>query len=133
VTFNNNTGSTKSYDYVREHVEALSVVDFVPEKTEITIQYGEGMTKTVELHDGSHLHLHKLSQGWDPTDKTSAFNKLHESRKHGEILTGLIYIDLEGRELHNILNTVKKPLNQLTERELTPSMSVLEGINAEHR
>jgi 2-oxoglutarate ferredoxin oxidoreductase subunit beta len=133
VTFNNNTGSTKSYDYVREHMEALSVVDFIPEKTEITIHYGEGSSKTVELHDGSHLQLHKLSQGWDPTDKTSAFNKLQESRKQGEILTGLIYIDLEGRELHHILNTVKKPLNQLTERELTPPLSILEAINAEHR
>src|SRR3954468_18917727 len=29
VTFNNNPGSTKSYDYVREHMEATATVDFV--------------------------------------------------------------------------------------------------------
>ena len=36
VTFNNNVGSTKSYDYVRDHVEATATVDFVPHATEIT-------------------------------------------------------------------------------------------------
>ncbi len=36
VTFNNNPGSTKSYDYVREHIEATATTDFVPEKKEIT-------------------------------------------------------------------------------------------------
>jgi 2-oxoglutarate ferredoxin oxidoreductase subunit beta len=30
VTFNNNPGSTKSYDYTREHMEATAAVDFVP-------------------------------------------------------------------------------------------------------
>ena len=30
VTFNNNVGSTKSYDYTRQHIEATAQVDFVP-------------------------------------------------------------------------------------------------------
>ena len=29
MTFNNHTGSTKSYDYVREHNEAVSRIDFI--------------------------------------------------------------------------------------------------------
>ena len=37
VTFNNHAGSTKSYDYTREHVQAGSVVDFVPVAQEITL------------------------------------------------------------------------------------------------
>src|ERR1041385_5299869 len=40
VTFNNNVGSTKSYDYVREHVEATATMDFVPQMQEITVEYG---------------------------------------------------------------------------------------------
>lgn len=32
VTFNNNPGSTKSYDYVREHMQATGTLDFVPEE-----------------------------------------------------------------------------------------------------
>src|SRR5437868_12252470 len=35
VTFNNNPGSTKSYDYVREHVEITGTMDFAPMMKEI--------------------------------------------------------------------------------------------------
>ena len=41
VTFNNNVGSTKSYDYIREHIEATSTFDFVPEMTEIKTDFSE--------------------------------------------------------------------------------------------
>ena len=133
VTFNNNVGSTKSYDYVREHVDALSMIDYVPEKSEISINYQEGDSKLVELHDGSHLNLHKLSSGWDPTDKTLSFKRLHEARQKDEILTGLIYIDANSNDLHDVIKTVKVPLNTLKERDLVPGNSILQGINAENR
>jgi 2-oxoglutarate/2-oxoacid ferredoxin oxidoreductase subunit beta len=130
VTFNNNPGSTKSYDYTREHIEATATVDFVPIMKEITTQYAEGETVSVPLHDGSLIHLNKLSSGWDPLDRRSAFNRLYEAKSKGEVLTGLIYIDLKSPELHAMLNTVKKPLNALTEADLCPGQAVLEGINA---
>jgi 2-oxoglutarate/2-oxoacid ferredoxin oxidoreductase subunit beta len=130
VTFNNNPGSTKSYDYTREHIEATATVDFVPIMQEITTQYAEGETVAVPLHDGSLIHLNKLSSGWDPLDRHSAFNRLYEAKSKGEVLTGLIYIDLKSPELHTMLNTVKKPLNALTEADLCPGQEVLEGINA---
>jgi len=133
VTFNNNVGSTKSYDYVREHMDAISMIDFVPEKEEITVNYAEGDSKTVELHDGSHLHLHKLTTGWDPTDRNAAFDRLHQSRDKGEILTGLIYIDTKSKDLHDVINTSKFPLNTLTEKELMPGIASLELINDDHR
>lgn len=133
VTFNNNAGSTKSYDYVREHVDALEMQDFVPFQTEITVNYSEGNSKEVAMHDGSEVTLHKLSKGWDPTNRESAFNRLHESRRKGEILTGLIYCEKGGKELHETINTVARPLNSLTEKELTPSQSALAAINAEFR
>ena len=40
VAFNNHAGSTKSYDYVREHNEAVSRIDFISSRDEITTQYG---------------------------------------------------------------------------------------------
>ncbi|HNM24393.1 MAG TPA: 2-oxoacid:ferredoxin oxidoreductase subunit beta, partial [Saprospiraceae bacterium] len=85
VTFNNNQGSTKSYDYVREHIEATSAIDLVPEKTEITTQYDAGTTKRIEMHDHSIIELHKLAEGWDPTDRHSAVERLQASRVKGEI------------------------------------------------
>ncbi|NMV21590.1 2-oxoacid:ferredoxin oxidoreductase subunit beta, partial [Vibrio parahaemolyticus] len=42
VTFNNNPGSTKSYDYVREHMETTALLDFVPLMREITTTYESG-------------------------------------------------------------------------------------------
>lgn len=133
VTFNNNVGSTKSYDYVRDHVETLSMVDFVPKEKEILVDYEEGDSKLVQLHDGSHLNLHKLASGWDPTNLIAATDRLHEARNRDEILTGLIYIKPDSTDLHNLIKTVKQPLNTLTEKELMPSLEALELINEDHR
>lgn len=133
VTFNNNPGSTKSYDFVRAHMEATATVDFVPEKTEITVKYDQGSSKRLRLHDGSYIQLQKLAEDWDPQDRGSALARLNESRESGEILTGLLYIEPETKGLHHMLNTVEKPLNQLMERDLCPGSAVLEGINKSFR
>lgn len=133
VTFNNNPGSTKSYDYVREHIELTSTVDFVPLQEEILTNYEEGEEKNIILHDGSHIHLHKLESEWNPEDRMSAINALQKTKINGEILTGLIYIEPESKDLHHVLNTVDIPLNQLTEKELCPGMAALEELNAELR
>jgi 2-oxoglutarate ferredoxin oxidoreductase subunit beta len=130
VTFNNNPGSTKSYDYVREHNEALSSLDFVPVKEEITTEYNEIDVKMVEMHDGTFIKLNKLHQGFDPQDKLSIINALQVARQKDEILTGLLYLDTNSIELNDLIGTVNKPLNSLTEKELCPGSAVLEGINA---
>jgi len=133
VTFNNNPGSTKSYDYVREHMETTALVDFVPLMTEIKTQYEEGSTTDITLHDGSHLLLNKLSSHWDPTDRSSAVNALMESRRTGEVLTGLLYVDSNSTELHNVLNTTDRPLNGIDQQELCPGSSRLAEINSSLR
>jgi 2-oxoglutarate ferredoxin oxidoreductase subunit beta len=133
VTFNNNVGSTKSYDYVREHVEATSTIDFVPEMAEITTSYGAGSTKKVQMHDGSVIALNKLATDWDPLDRRSAANALMASKERGEILTGLIYMNPETKDLHHTLNTSKRPLNSLTKKELCPGSEILKEINSELR
>ena len=133
VTFNNNVGSTKSYDYVREHVHATATLDFVPLMEEIKIDYNEDETKMVQMHDGSWLKLHKLSQAWDPEDKVSAMNALQLSHKNNEILTGLVYIDESSRDLHDLLHTSSTPLNKLDESVLCPGPERLEELNAKFR
>lgn len=133
VTFNNNSGSTKSYDYVREHIDTTAMVDFVPVHDEITAHYEPGSKEDVTMHDGSVIHLNKLHQEWDPTNRQSALNAIADAKAKGEILTGLLFIDTESRELHDTLDTVHKPLNSLTEKELCPGSSVLESINASLR
>ena len=133
VTFNNNQGSTKSYDYVREHNEALSTLDFVPVKEEITTTYDHTKIKMVEMHDGSMIKLHKIAPEWDPEDKLSIITALHKARTKQEILTGLLYVDNKSIELNELLNTTDTPLNQLTEKELCPGSENLAKILASHR
>ncbi|MDC0230780.1 2-oxoacid:ferredoxin oxidoreductase subunit beta [Aureispira] len=127
VTFNNNSKSTKSYTFVRDHHEATGTLDYIPAEEEISVDY-EGATQ-VKLHDGSILNLSKLSPNWNPKDRFSAVKRLNEAKANGEVLTGLLYIDTESEDLHAINNTVDTPLNQLKEKDLCPGSDLLEKIN----
>ena len=133
VTFNNNPGSTKSYDYVRAHIDVTSVGDFVPEKEEISVRYEPGKSTQVEMHDGSEVQLNKLATDWNPEDRNSAVNALQKARAKEEILTGLLYVNSDWKDLHRTLNTTKTPLNQLTENVLSPGSKVLNLINQSFR
>lgn len=133
VTFNNNTGSTKSYDYVREHIAATGTVDFVPLMEEITADYEEGTTSRIRMHDGSGIELHKVAPEWDPHDRLSAINAVKNAQARGELLTGLLYLETETEDLHQILQTTEKPLNTLNEATLCPGSEALRTINASLR
>ena len=131
VAFNNHAGSTKSYDYVRAHNEAVNRLDFMPNRDAITAMYAPGEVIEVQQHDGSVLRLRKLSQGYDAGDRLAARSHIaaHESR--GEILTGLLYVNGEAEDLHQHLRTVDVPLNRLTDAQLCPGAAALASINAE--
>ncbi len=130
VTFNNHAGSTKSYDYTREHVAAGSVIDFVPMAQEITLDQIQGSTQNVTLHNGDSVQLSKLSDNYDPTDRTNALSVLHEHKNQDKLLTGLIYLEPESDNFHEILNLPDTPLNQLKQDVLCPGNSALDSINS---
>lgn len=129
VTFNNNPGSTKSYDYVREHMETTAMMDFVPIARAIKADYEEGSVENVTMHDGSVISLRKLDKNWDPLDRSSAMNAVLNSKLKGEILTGLLYMVPETGDLHEMLQTSDRPLNSLTKKELCPGSEALAKIN----
>ena len=60
VTFNNHEGSTKSYTWGKEHEELLHDLDFIPFFEPIEVEYDEGQTTDVELHDGDILHFSSI-------------------------------------------------------------------------
>src|SRR3989442_1745577 len=74
VAFNNHAGSTTSYDYVRDHNEAVNRLDFMPAKTEITTEYAAGTLQEVVQQDGSVLRLRKLHADYHPSDQAGAMN-----------------------------------------------------------
>lgn len=133
VTFNNNPGSTKAYDYVREHVEATATMDFVPEMQEISVKYSKGSHKEVTMHDGSVIQLHKLAEEWDPLDRQSAMNAIINAKSKNEILTGLIYVNPDTKDLHHMIKTSDTPLNKMKEDILCPGSEALKDINADLR
>jgi 2-oxoglutarate ferredoxin oxidoreductase subunit beta len=133
VAFNNHAGSTKSYEYVRQHNESVNRLDFIESREEITADYAPGEVSHVTQHDGSVLRLRKLNADYDPTDRIKAMNYLQQRAAAGEVVTGLLYVDPHAVDLHQHINTVVTPLNQLGERELCPGSVALDRINASLR
>jgi 2-oxoglutarate ferredoxin oxidoreductase subunit beta len=133
VAFNNHPGSTKSYDYVREHNESVSRIDFISSRDEISIQQKPGEVVDVRQHDGTLLRLRALHPDYDPTSRHAAMSYLQEHHARGEVVTGLLYVDPLATDLHTALNTSALPLNALDAAQLCPGVPALEKLNASLR
>ena len=129
MAFNNHPGSTKSYDYVRAHNEAVNRIDFMPRRTEVTAEYAPGEVTEVEQHDGSVLRLRKIATDYDATDRLAAMSFIQTHQARGEVVTGLLYVDNEAADLHSHLNTPRKPFNAMEAADLCPGAGALERIN----
>src|SRR3954467_869341 len=130
VAFNNHAGSTKSFDYVREHNEAVNRLDFITGTAAINVDYEPGAVQVVEQHDGSKLVLKKVAADYDAHDRVGAMNFLQRHAAKGQIVTGLLFVDKDPEDLHTHFNTVTRPLNALSEKELSPGSAALDKINA---
>ena len=129
VTFNNHGESTKSYEYMRSANTDMPV-DFVPMRQEITATYDSGATCEVCMHDGSVVRLYKQDNDYDIEDRQSALEATSHYAKEGKILTGLLYIQRDSEELHDVLDTARRPLNSMNEQQLCPGPRFLDSINA---
>jgi 2-oxoglutarate/2-oxoacid ferredoxin oxidoreductase subunit beta len=129
VAFNNHPGSTKSYDYVREHNEAVSRIDFISSRDEIKIDMAPGEVMDVRQHDGSLLRLRSLHAGYDPSDRYAAMAHMQRHQAMGEVVTGLLYVDPLATDLHNALNTSDRPLNSMGKPQLCPGSKALDRLN----
>ena len=133
VAFNNHDGSTRSYDYVREHNDAVSRIDFIDLAKEVKAEPAPGEVITLPQADGSVMRLRKLQAGYDPTDRVAAMNQVQALQASGEVVTGLLYVDPEATDLHAALRTSATPLNKLDEAALCPGAAALGKINASFR
>ncbi len=133
VAFNNHTGSTKSFDYVREHNEAVNRLDVITGRAPIKVEYAPGSVQVVEQHDGTKLALRKLDADYDVHDRVAAMGFLQKHTAKGQVVTGLLYVDPESEDLHAHLDTVDTPLNSLESDLLCPGSAALEKINASLR
>ena len=84
VAFNNHDGSTKSYDHVRDHNEAVNRVDFIDLAQPTIAEPGPDAVLELPQADGSRLRLRKLREDFDPTDRIGAMNRLQRHQARGE-------------------------------------------------
>jgi 2-oxoglutarate ferredoxin oxidoreductase subunit beta len=131
VTFNNHEGSTKSYKYAKDHEELLHEISYVPFFEQISVDYKEGETKDVELHDGSHVRLRKTEMDYDPTNKALALQTLRGCQESNELLTGLIYINEQKPDFLTLLNMTEAPLATLPQEKVQPTADDLKKIMSE--
>jgi 2-oxoglutarate/2-oxoacid ferredoxin oxidoreductase subunit beta len=126
VTFNDHEGSTKSYKYMKDHEEPLQDINFIPSFEEIDVDYDPGDVLEVKMHDGSRLHLRKLEEDYNATNRLRAITRLHEAKEKGEMLTGVFYVNPHAPTFIDLLNVTDEPLATLPESVVRPGREALE-------
>jgi 2-oxoglutarate ferredoxin oxidoreductase subunit beta len=133
VTFNNDPSANKSYDYGKQHEIPLHEIDFLPRdavvaREEITVDYAEGETIMVQMHDGSYIRLQKVSKDHDPRNRAQAIALLEKAQREQLFVTGLLYYEEPRPTLAETLSVVDTPLTQLPEKNLRPSRETLDKV-----
>jgi len=131
VTFNDHNGSTKSYLYTRKHMQRTTEADFVPPASEILASIGPSGTTTVTMHDGSVVRFSAVPNDYDPTDRQKVLNYLQENRD--TIATGLLYVDEEVPDLHEMNRTPVAALSRLPYEKLCPGAAALNELQEDFR
>ena len=133
VTFNDHSGSTKSYSHVREHQLRAIETDFVPPAPEILAEITPKGVTDVTMHDGSVVRFTTLPLGYDPTDRQKVYNYLLDQQGQGNVVTGLLYVDESTPDVHELANTSEVPLSQIPFEALCPGSATLAKLQEEFR
>ena len=59
----------------------------------------------------------------------TAIKNIQDSQRDNKVLTGLLYIDPDAKDLKEILNVSDTPLNTMNKEDLCPGSEKLSGIN----
>ena len=131
VTFNNNDGSLKSYQYVKENEITLHMTDYIDNRQPMEeIEVPEGHFRDITLHDGSTIRLETISEDHDPSDAMAALTALHNAEQGKKHVTGLLYFNSDKPSLAEDLNLPDSPLLDTPAEVMRPSKASLDEINA---
>jgi len=133
VTFNDHSGSTKSYLYTRKHQLKLTETDFVPPQSEILATIGQNGAATVTMHDGSVVRFTEVPPHYDPTDRAKVSAYLDEHQTNGEVVTGLLYLNPASADMHELNQTPDVPLSRLPFEKLCPGSAALQKLQEDFR
>ncbi|MGH7713094.1 MAG: 2-oxoacid:ferredoxin oxidoreductase subunit beta [Gemmatimonadaceae bacterium] len=133
VSFNDHDGSTKSYRYTREHNLDAAPVDFVPLTSEISTNVEPGGMTSVTMHDGSVVRFRSVGEDYDPTNRDAAYQFVRAHQAAGEVVTGLLYLEQSGADMHAVNKTVERPLVDVPYEDLCPGSGALNELMTEYR
>jgi 2-oxoglutarate ferredoxin oxidoreductase subunit beta len=133
VTFNDHGGSTKSYLYTRKHAVRATEADFIPFADEIVADIGANGTAAVTMHDGSIVRFRSVPKDYDPTDRAAVMARLQEYQGRGEIATGLLYVNEDVPNVHDMNQTTSTPLVDVPFEKLCPGAGALDSLQDEYR
>lgn len=133
VTFNDHSGSTKSYLHTRKHSVRATETDFVPPAAEIVAEIGSSESIAVTMHDGSVVRFRSVPANYDPTDRQAVMTCLQEYQARGEIATGLLYVNESIPDVHDMSATPEVPLVDLPFDSLCPGSAALSELQEEYR
>jgi 2-oxoglutarate ferredoxin oxidoreductase subunit beta len=130
VTFNNHAGSTKSYDWGRDHEGPVHEVGFVPAWDEPSVEFKDGESVEVPLPDGGTVYIKRVdAENHDPRDKAAALKLLaRDYQNPGEFLTGLMYLSPERESFQDDMDLIDEPLHLLPQEVTRPSREALAEI-----
>lgn len=120
VTFNDHEGSTKSYLYTRQHEVRATDADFIPPAEEILATIPRNGATSVTMHSGGDVVFRSVPEDYDPTDRARVSNYLLERQGHGEVVTGLLYVDESVSDMHEMNGTPLTALVEVPYQKLCP-------------
>lgn len=131
VTFNNHAGSTRSYDWGRDHEGPIHELGFVPHWEAPSPEFKDGEAIEVDMPDGGHIFVKRLEDAMhDPRDKAAALEvcaKDHADSK--QFLTGLLYYNPELKSAVDVMELPDEPLHSLPIEKLRLSREQLAEVN----
>ena len=110
--------------------------DYVPVHTEITLPdaaSGADPVRVAHMHDGSAVRLRATAADYDSADRTSDSAHVRACQRRGQIATGLLFVDEQSRDMHDLLKTPATPLIDLPDERLCPGAAALEALMARYR
>ncbi len=133
ITFNNHEGSTKSYQSARDNDVPLHEIGYTPYFAPIKVDYPEGSSIEVTLHDGSKLALKKLGRDYDPTDRLQALHVIEQGRREGKYMTGILFIDPKKQDFQTLEGMPEEALVSIPDAKVKPPRAALETVMEELR
>jgi 2-oxoglutarate ferredoxin oxidoreductase subunit beta len=128
VTFNNHEGSTKSYDWGRDHEGPIHEFGFVPAWEQPDASFEEGKSIEVPMPDGGRVLVRRVEGSHDPRDRKAALALLDRAREKNEFLTGIFHLSPDEPTLVDNLRLVDEPLGTLPTERVRPPREVLDAI-----